>query len=272
MNTQGENDSLKQFLLGNSPDEAAEEIGVRIIGEPEFAEEMSFAEESLVEDFLDDDLTAGEKELFYANFLTTPRRVELLKETATLRNYARNQLKKDSESFQEKKKPASFLENLRGFLSLNLRPIAAVFLVLILVSVAWRVFFYRGETLTPLEKEYAALNAKDLSNAPEVTGLSNKSLLAGTFRDADSTAKLSAAGLTEKVLFRLALPPETPREELFTLELVKGGQIVFRQEALKVYQNTGGQELKVILPRGVLSKGIYQLKLNNGATYGLAVE
>src|SRR5437868_5488520 len=126
MNTQGENDSLKQFLLGNSPDEAAEEIGVRIIGEPEFAEEMSFAEESLVEDFLDDDLTAGEKELFYANFLTTPRRVELLKETATLRNYARNQLKKDSESFQEKKKPASFLENLRGFLSLNLRPIAAV--------------------------------------------------------------------------------------------------------------------------------------------------
>jgi hypothetical protein len=126
--------------------------------------------------------------------------------------------------------------------------------------------------LSDTEKQYAALNTKDLNTAPEAANLSSKSLITGTFRDADSTSKLTAANLTENVLFRLALPSETPKDASFNLELVKGGQTVFRQTNLRVYQNQSGQELKVILPKSALSKGNYQIKLNNNLTYGFAVE
>jgi hypothetical protein len=275
METRGENAKLKQFLLGNPSQqpEDAEEIGVRIIADRNFDEKISFAEEELIEDFLDDALTAEEKELFYVNFLTTPERVELFEETALLRNYARTHFAEASENLTDEKKSGSFFESLRLFLSSNLvRPIAAVLIILVIGAVVWRVAFYDANGLTQIEKDYAALNAKDLNNAPEIANLTNKSLAAGTFRDTDSAATLNAANLTEKVLFRLALPPAAAKDTLLNLELVKGGQTVFRQTDLRVYQNQNGQELKVVLPKTVLSKGTYQIKLSNGVSYGFAVE
>lgn len=273
MDIRGENAKLKQFLLGNPSEETAEEIGVQIISDRNLDEKMSLAEEELIEDFLDDALTAEEKELFYANFLTTPERIELFEETALLRNYARTHFAKASENLTEEKKSGSFFEGLRLFLSGNLlRPIAAVLIILVIGAVVWRVAFYDASGLTQIEKDYAALNAKDLNNQSEIANLTNKSLAAGTYRDTDSTGALNAANLTEKVLFRLALPSETPKDTPLNLELVKGGQTVFKQTNLRVYQNQNGQELKVILPKTVLSKGAYQIKLSNGVSYGFAVE
>src|SRR5215213_7871459 len=88
MNKHGENTKLKEFLLGSDSETEAEEIGVQLIADRGFAEKMSFAEEELVEEFLDGELTEAERELFYRNFLTTAARKELLEETALLRNFA----------------------------------------------------------------------------------------------------------------------------------------------------------------------------------------
>ena len=273
MSAEGEREKLKQFLLGSLSESDAEEIGVQIITDGAMDEKMSFAETELIEDFLDNELTAQEKELFFANFLTTPERVELLEETALLKNCAQNYFKAEAEGEREEKKSGSFIDGFRRFLALNLRPIAAVLLVLVIGAVVWRVFLYDANALSQVEKEYAALNAKDLTSAPEAANLTNKSLIVGTYRDtADASSKLSAAALTGNVLFRLALPPETPRDTRFDLELIKDGKAVFRQPNLKVYQNPSGQELKVILPKSVLSSGTYQIKLNTGATYVFAVE
>ncbi len=271
MNTEAENTKLRRFLLGNESEADAEEIGAQILADRDFDEKMSFAEEELVEEFLDGALTAGETELFYKNFLT-PERAGLLKETAFLRNYSVAHSTDALERTPEEKKPEGFLDGLRSLLSLNLRPIAAVLVILVVAGIGWRVFLYDAGGLTQIEKDYAALNAKDLSSAPEVANLSNKSLIPGTFRAADSTSTINSANLTENVLFRLALPAETPRETLVDLELERGGQTVFRQKGLRVYQNPNGQELKVILPKSVLSKGTYQIKLSSGANYGFAVE
>jgi hypothetical protein len=273
MDTRGENAKLKQFLLGDPSQQDAETIGVQIIADRNFDEKMSSAEEELIEDFLDDALTTEEKELFFANFLTTPERIELFEETALLRNYAQTHFAEAPENLTEEKKSGSFFEGFRLFLSSSImRPLAAGLIILVIGAVVWRIVFYDASNLTQIEKDYAALNAKDLNNAPEIGNLTNKSLAAGTFRDTDSAATLNAANLTEKVLFRLALPPATPKDTALNLELVKGGQSVFKQTNLRVYQNQNGQELKVILPKTVLSKGTYQIKLSNGANYGFAVE
>jgi len=274
MERQGEDIKIKKFLLGSLEPPDADEIGVRIIADRALDEKMSAAEDELIEEFLDDALSAEEKELFLTNFLTTPERIELLEETALLKGYAQNYFKKDAERFGEEKKSEGFFEKFGKFLSLNLRPIAAVLVILILAGAAWRIFLYDAAGgLTETEQEYAALNAKDLAaDAAETANLSSKNLAAGTFRNTNPSAKLNAGGLTEKVFFRLALPPETAATARFNLELVKDGQTVFRQTDLRVYQNASGQELKVILPRTVLSRGNFQIKLNTGASYDFAVE
>jgi hypothetical protein len=273
MEIKGENAKLRRFLLGVETETEAAEIGGRIIADGEFAEKMSLAEEELCEEFLDDALTAEETELFYRNFLTTPGRVELLEETALFRSFAQDHPAAVSESQPEEKKTGSFFDRFKGFPAFSWRPIAAVLIIIVLGAIIWRVVFYEARGLSQIEKDYAALNAKDLTNAPETANLSSKSLIAGTFRDTSEAApELNSANLTEKVLFRLALPPGTSRNAVFDLELIRGGQIVFRQTELRVYQNQSGQELKVILPKSVLSKGAYQIKLNSGALYGFAVE
>jgi hypothetical protein len=273
MNIEGENTKLKQFLLGSQSEKEAEEIGVQILADRSFADKMAFAEEELIEEFLDEALTTEERELFFKNFLTTPARSELLNENVLLRSYARNHLTEASERVSEEKKSGNFFDALKGFLSLNLRPLAAALIILAFVGIGLYVYIYNaGGGLSQTEKDYAALNAKDLSNPSETANLSSKSLLAGTFRDTDSASKLTAANLTENVLFRLALPSGTTPDKRFNLELIRGGQTVFKQTNLRVYQNPNGQELKVLLPKAVLSKGTYQIKLNDDTTFGFAVE
>lgn len=268
---QGENIKLKQFLLGNLPENEAEEIDVQIITDESFEEKLVFAEEELIEDFLEDLLSEQEKELFFENFLTTGERVELFEETALLKKFAQTNFVKPEVETNEKKS-GSFFEQLKRFLALNLRPIAAVLIILVVGAILWRVVFYDGGALNDLEKVYAGLNGNDLANPAFSEGLTNQSLIAGTFRDTDSAATLNAEKLTDKVFFRLALPSETRPEALFNLELIKAGQTVFKQTNLRVYQNQNGQELKVILPQSVLTKGTFQIKLSNGANYGFAVK
>ena len=258
---QGENAKLKQFLLGNLPQSEADELGVQIISDAGYDEKLTFAEADLIEDFLEDSLTAEEKRLFQENFIHCPDRLELLEETSLLKKYAQKTLKSDS---IEQKKTVGFFEALTEFLKLNLRPIAAGLLILIIAGIAWRVFVYDANgNYSPVENEYAALNAKDLNNAPEIANLSTKSLIAGTLRDTNSTTKLTNANLTESVLFRLALPSQTAKETVYNVELGKDGQTIFRQPNVHVYQNQNGQEVKILFPKTVLPKGSYQIKLND---------
>jgi len=268
---EGENSNLKLFLLGNAAEDQMNDLGARIIADPDFEEQMSLAEETLIEDFLDNQLSAEEKELFYKNYLTTEERIERVKETASLRSYAKNQLE-SAITAVNKKNSSSFPEKLKAFLSLNLRPIAAVLVITIIGAIIWRVAFYKDNKLSELEKTYAALNQKDLGTAPEAIGLTTKNLISGTFRDTNSGAGLNNETLTENVLFRLSLPGESEIGNTVGLELIRSDQTVFRQNDLRVYRNQNGREVKVILPKSVLSKGIYQIKLSNGVSYNFTVE
>ncbi len=274
-----ETTKLKKFLLDDLAEKDADDISLQIIADQDFEGKMLFAEEELIEDFLEGALSAAETEFFYANFLTTPERIELLQETALLKQYAQSRDAKPAKEETGGKKSANFFESLRNFFALNLRPLAAVLIILVIGTIAWRVFLFDASNgLTLVEQEYAALNQKDLGDPAETANLTNKSLIAGTLRDTNSAAKLTGGGLTESVLFRLALPPGTTKETVLNLELLKDGQTIFRQNKLRIYQNQNGQEIKALLPKTVLPKGNFQIKLIDAAnkdsafTYGFAVE
>ncbi|HEX8736859.1 MAG TPA: hypothetical protein VF721_16115 [Pyrinomonadaceae bacterium] len=268
---------LKQYLLGNLSSSEAEEIDLQIIADESLEEKLAWAESELAEDFLEGTLSPQETELFHKNFLISPERENQLKHIALFKKYAQDACLPEQSAETDDESPDNFFQRLKDFFASNRRPVTAVFALLIIclaLGITWKIFFSAPNVeLTQLEKEYAAKNSGDLSN---ITGFVN--LSAGTSRDSSSDIKLKHEKLPDDVLFGLALPAEVGDETLFSVQLLKDEKAVFRQNQIRVYRNRSGQEIRLFLPKSVLAKGRYQIKLENTtaknltANYNFTVE
>lgn len=265
----------KQYLLGNLSPPETEAIDLQIISDEDSEDKLLWAESELMEDYLDDTLSLKEVGLFKENFLISSERVSQFKQISLMRNYARKALKGVSENVCETA-PESFFEKLKFFFSTNSRPLTAVF-VLVFIGL-FAVYYFTTNIQTASEKEYAAINQKGLSDLAELKPLVTLSLMSGVFRDSGSLNKLAGNNLTEKVLFRLALPVQSAAPDKFRAEIVKDGKVTFTQNKLPFYANPNGQELRLLLPSAELKKGIYQIKLTKESAsestyiYNFAVE
>lgn len=242
---------IRQYLLGSLTEKEVEEIELRIISEAGFEEELYLAENNLMEDYLEDLLLPQEIELFQKNFLSCKERQKELENLALLRTYSQ---KKHLEAFSEEKinEPSgTFWGNFGKFLTVNLHPIAAVFAVVMLLAVIGIYFFNSGET------EIAELNRKDLSNIAEYQNLTNLNLISGNFRDSGGTNKLSVNNLTEQVLLRLDLPVEG---DVFDVRITRGENEAANLDNISPYRNQSGQELRLLLPSSLLTKGDYKIE------------
>lgn len=261
MHSNGEKNikDYKQYLLGNLSPPEFEAIDWQIISDADSEEKLLWAESDLIEDYLDETLSSNEIELFKSNFLVSSERISQFKQISLMRNYARRAATKSVSEKACETAPESFSAKLKNFFSLNWRPLTAVS-ALVVVGI-FAAFYLTANNQTASEIEYAALNQKDLSNLEEYKPLTNLSLMSGVFRDSGDSRKLAQSKLTEKVLFRLALPVQSNAPDKFAAELVKDGKTVFTLNNLPFYTNPNGQELRLLLPSTVLKKGTYQLKL-----------
>ena len=261
MHSNGEKNikDYKQYLLGNLSPPEFEAIDWQIISDADSEEKLLWAESDLIEDYLDETLSSNEIELFKSNFLVSSERISQFKQISLMRNYARRAATKSVSEKACETAPESFSAKLKNFFSLNWRPLTAVS-ALVVVGI-FAAFYLTANNQTASEIEYAALNQKDLSNLEEYKPLTNLSLMSGVFRDSGDSRKLAQSKLTEKVLFRLALPVQSNAPDKFAAELVKDGKTVFTINNLPFYTNPNGQELRLLLPSTVLKKGTYQLKL-----------
>lgn len=67
--------AIRRYLLGALDDEAKQEqIEEQLVVNEEFADELQVAEDQLIEDYLDDELTATVRQQFESFFLSTPQR------------------------------------------------------------------------------------------------------------------------------------------------------------------------------------------------------
>lgn len=255
--------NLKQHLLGNLPPPEAEAIDLQIISDEISEETLLWAESELMEDYLDGALTPAETSLFKQNFLVLPERVTQFKQISLMRTFARNSAAKSTAENTHETDSRSFFENLKNLFSSNWRPAVAVFSLLLVGMLT--VFYFTADDQTAAEKEFAALNHNDLSDLTKIQSLSSLSLSSGVFRDSDEARKLAANSLTEKVLFRLALPVRANAPDKFKAELFKNGKVVFTQPQIPFYNNPNGQEIRLLLPSTELSKGTYQIKITSAS-------
>lgn len=278
-----ESSRIRQYLLGTLAEKEVEELDLQIISDESFEEKFLVAEHELVEDYLEGVLSAEEKKLFRDNFLAScEERRKLFQDVSLLKEYAKNRFESGSAKVGGKKTMGGIWEILKNLFSPKLSPASAVFALLIAGAVFWGIWqiFFAG-SVSPLEREFAALNQRDLSSTTDFAGFSDVQLSPGVFRDTNSAAvadKLKAEKLTENVFFRLALPFEVGKDGFFKFDLSKDEKIIFTQNQIRVYQNASGQEARLLLPKSILAKGQYQIKLQNAADknstviYGFTVE
>lgn len=123
-------DRLRSYLLGDLAEEEEELVELRVLSDPRFAEEFDAAEDELIEQYVDDELTAEERNRFEGYFLQASERRTKLAFAEALRSRA------------ERKMPAAVPA--RPSSSFYLRLAASVLLVLGAGFVGWRVFLYKS--------------------------------------------------------------------------------------------------------------------------------
>lgn len=146
---------IRKYLLGNLSDEIKRrEIEKRSLADDSFDEELSIAEDELIEDYLDEALSADERERFTRFFLLSRQRREKLELIQNLRKYARKSVPQPAVQPSEEKK--RFFGWQRLFSSPAFRFAVLALFVFALGFVVWRVGFYQSDVERGLAQLQAA--------------------------------------------------------------------------------------------------------------------
>ncbi len=145
--------AVRNYLLGTLNNEKAlRQIEETIMLSDDFAERISIAEDELIEEYLDGELSAGESEKFRRYFLAAPERKAKLRFIQNLKKHAG---KIEAEEIVEEK------EGKAGFFGWILSPAVLRFAVVLLLFggiglVVWRTVFYESNADRGLTQMTAA--------------------------------------------------------------------------------------------------------------------
>ncbi len=255
----------RQYLLGNLSEDKAEKIDLQIISDENSVDELTKAEDDLMEEFLDGELSAAELELFKQNFLISEERTDRLKQIALLRTYAQKKVDQNALKAENAVEPEGFFRKIITVFALNQRPSTAIFggLIIVLTGILlWQSFIQNpANQAGSWQSEIIALNRQDLSNLEDYKDLTNLSLAAGTMRDSGGANNLSGENLTGNVLIRLAVPSDLAQENVFNAKITANEKDVMTIDKIRIYDNKSGKEFRLLLPKSLLEKGEYKIEV-----------
>lgn len=244
---------LKNYFLGKLSPSETEEVELVIISQSEIEWQIHQAEENLIEDYLENSLTAEEVKDFQNNYLITDERrikVELLRD---LKSFAQ---KADRNSLIKENKP-DFFERLKA--SFGLRSVWLTFAAAVLIFLIGFVWLWNSQS--SLDKEIAALNSQDLSNLENFGKFKIMNLVGGNTRSVGNGNSIAENDVIDGILLRLSLPNGDSSTQNYTVRVLKDGQVLhtFTQNSLS------NQEVRLILPKELLKKGEYQIRLEKNS-------
>ncbi|MFT3743461.1 MAG: hypothetical protein QM785_04110 [Pyrinomonadaceae bacterium] len=266
-------ETQKKYLLGTLEPDSVERFDLQIIEDEDFAAEMYLAENNLIEDFIEQRLTPSETAEFENHFLCSDEREQLLREIQDLKKFARLGADDPSRLIvrTDDAPRKSFFGSL--FRPLVLAPVLAG--AVIIGFGVWQLAL--TPSMSPLEREYAQLNKRDLSDLNSLQQNTVVSLADGTLRDGSGVAAKKFSDLSETTVFRLLLPIGENARDGFSVRLMSGKRPDFAIADLHAYQAASGSELRVLFPKTQLEPGRYQIKVQNRAMsapaiYNLSIE
>ena len=224
----------KRYLLGTVTEAEDQEIGVRIIEDVSFAENLIQAESDLIEDYLEDSLTEQERELFESQYLITDERRERVREIALLKKYATRSAEIEAVVDVE----AQSLPWWRNF-----KILVPAFAVVILLAVASLFFIDRG---TIGGVDYAQLNRRDLRDAAVIGDAQIVQIMPGTFRSATPGSVTVVSGNSTAVLFRLPLTFSVDAGTTYEASVERQNSRVFGIPEARVYTEGSSTDVRLL--------------------------
>jgi hypothetical protein len=254
-----ETHDVRSYLLGRLADTEASEIDMQIISDEGFAEEVSRAESDLIEAYIENELSDEETGSFLNYFLRTISRQEQLAETALIKRYALGHDRARDAAVTSETNSPTFLERLTGWY----RPLAGATAVAAVVLIMFAVWVFYDGGQSPLESEYAALNARDLREPSATMGLSAIELNSATYRNNTANVRVDVSRFSDMMLFRLGLPFKPGEESTFSATLASPQKGAFTIREVKAYPLNAGGEIRVLFPKSAIAKGENEIKVVN---------
>lgn len=245
--------TFRRYLLDELNDNDRAELDLRLLTDSDFATVIELAEEDLIDDYLADCLSTSERLRFEKHFASPPERQRRILLSRELQRYIKN----------EGSSPTSTDSSLRTLLSngFSSRVAQLGFAIGIVLLIVGAVAWLTRSGSASLQTEYAAINAQDLSDLNAFHDIPSVSLLPGSSRGDANMFRLAEGG-SDRIFVRMALPYDLADRSKFNVRLGRDGVQLLEFSNLRNYDGGSGKELRLFVPRKLLTKGAYLVQLS----------
>ena len=243
---------LREFLLGQVSDEDRERIEGLFLTDPHARERALGVEQDLIEDYLEDTLSAGDRERFVARFAQTAEQRRKLRISKSIKDWAMTQAAPT----------VAAPRRARIWQRPYALPIAAAILIAVVIAAFWLSRRWQHATI---ESELAQLNAPSNTSNANV----QRELSPVTVRGAGPQAQLSPAARGVVELRLLLIQKESYSTYHVTLHRVDDRE---SYTVPNVAPSSDGKAVPLLLPARFLTRGVWQITLfPSGDEYQLTV-
>lgn len=256
---------IRRFLLGDVDEEEHERIERRFISDHEVYEKIVVVEDELIEDYIEDSLTASDREKFIAQYGQTPKERRRLRIVKAIKEHAVAEAMSSPRARSTKSKWPNFLSALRlrepGFLI----PVAAMLIIAFVVGLVWLMNIrnkraQETDRRVAIERELADLNAA--SSVREVTPQTVSLVLPPvSVRSVGPQTDFRARTDIRVVELQLLWTQKAQYSSYQAVLRRVGDSQQLNIPNLHVQKTAGGTVVPLKLPAHILMRGLYQITL-----------
>jgi hypothetical protein len=254
---------LREFLLGKLADEDRERIESLFLTDPQTRERVLALEQDLVDDYLEDGLSEGDKERFVSRYARTDEQRRKLRITAAIKDWAVTEARASHQAT-----PAvSIWSRLWTWLRFKPRfviPIAVTTVVAAVFAIVWLNGRIEQRKHFAIEQELAQLNSPT-SLREVLPNTISEDLRPVSLRGAETQAELHMSA--ESRFVELHLPwIQSERYSTYQAEVRR----LRDRESFKIpnLQSQNDGSIRLRLPAQILTPGNYQINLTGVAADG----
>ncbi len=237
---------MRQFLLDRLDLHERERIEEQFLTDRSFQEQLLIAEETLIEDYLDNFLNDAEREQFDSVFLSSPEQREKLTIARAIRSAARSERKSQR-------------------LFSVLRAAAAVIAI---IGIVWLIqYYFTGQERTKrlaIQAELTELNSGS-------SGLVGEMLVLAPVNTRGSAAPVLSKRTAPPVVDLFLIPTSVDYTNFKAAIRQDGTAGSFEVSNLKLADRAGGRGVLLRIPAGGFDPGTYKIELSAIDTKGTSI-
>ncbi len=249
---------LREFLLGKLADEDRERIESLFLTDPQTRERVLALEQDLIDDYLEDSLSQGDKERFLARYAQTDEQRRKLRITGAIKDWA----VREARAPHQAAAAVSIWSRIWSWLRFNPRffiPIAVTTVVAAVFAIVWLNGRIEQRKHLAIEQELAQLNsAASLREIPP--HMVSYELRPIAVRSAEQQAVINRRSDIQILELQLPWIPKE-RYTIYVAEVRRAdNNQSFSIRNLRP-DNHGEYKIRVRLPTHILRRGSYQIQL-----------